>query len=207
MQSKRQKSEYVLLSLIYIIGRIVIYGLIVLSVILAYSVGRDYMGVRVIIKDALNKRASIVIKEEESDILPKVFTGNFLENDLLLNSSTYNDYSIRDFIYLSSTDFILIFPWQDSVTVISTEQIPYINGELKDNPENDENVNTVPPEWQDGKYKISLIRQDNSWKIDKMELIEVLPKALPLSPSPSVVSPSPVLSEKPSNEPVPSPNE
>ena len=99
MQSTRQKSEYVLLSLIYVIGRILIYGLIILSILLAYSFGRDYMGVRVIVKDALNKRASIIIKNDERDILQKVFTQNFLDNDALLNSDIYDNYLINRFFH------------------------------------------------------------------------------------------------------------
>ena len=206
MNKKRLSSEHILLSLTYIIGRILIYGLIVLFVLLAYSVGRDYMGISVIIKDGLNRRAAAIIKNEESgDILQKAFTQTFLENDALLSSDIYSgeDYLIRDFIYFSSTDFIIIFPWQNNVTVIATERIPYINGEYRREriPENaPDDFDTAPPQWQDGRYKITLIRNDNVWKITKMELIEPLEKVMP-----AVASPSPSPSQ--TSVPSPSPNE
>jgi len=170
----------------YLAGRLVLLGIAVGLVILAFFVCMDYMNINVLVRDGFYKRAATIIMEEDPSVLVKVFTKSFIDKDTLLKSRTYADYVVRGFNHKVDVDFRIIFPWDNVVEVTMTEKISYIDGELPEEsiPEGATGVDTAPPEWQDGRYKLTLVRAESVWKIAGMELVEALPKPEP-SPSPS----------------------
>jgi hypothetical protein len=168
--------------------------------------GMDYMNVSTLAKDGMQVRAEVVIKGSDPTTLSKVFSKGFLESDTLLSSSEYRQYQVTDFDYSADSNFVLVFPWQNSVTLRITEKIKNIAGHP--NPGAAENTPETPPAWKNAVYDVSIARYEDSWRIVSMELVEELPAPTP-SPSPSdeasaPVDTSPVSSASPSVSPVPS---
>lgn len=158
----------------YILTRIGIYlGILILAVLL-FFISMDYMNVRVLLKDSFLKRASVVIKGDDVSDLTQVFSKTFLENDRLLESTQYDEYVVRNFTYSMDIPLVIILPFQQSVEITVTERVPYIDGELPNESSSDKSK--TPPEWQDGRYKITVHRNGASWKITKMETVELLDK-------------------------------
>ncbi len=175
MKNRRPTSEYVLRALSFTLGQVILVICIGLSIAFAFSVGRDYMNINVLIKDGLYRRACVITMGDDSGVVSKVFTHAFLEKDAQLYSDVYEKYVIRSINHQTFTEFVVVLPWQSEVQVTAVERVPIINGEL---PAEllQPGEEPTPPEWQDGKYEITLVKVEGNWKIDKMELIEKLDK-------------------------------
>jgi hypothetical protein len=170
----------------YLVGRLLLWALAVGFIVLSFFVCMDYMNVNVLIRDGFYKRAATIMHiNEDASILIKVFTKSFIEKDTLLKSNTYDAYVIRSFNHKLDVDFKIIFPWDSTIEVNITERIPYIDGELpvssEDTKASDETIK--PPEWQDGRYTLTLARDKENWRITGMKLIKKLPKEASASPS------------------------
>jgi hypothetical protein len=111
-----------------------------------------------------------------------VFSKSFLENDTLINSDAYRPYKVSDFDYAADSGFVLIFPWQSSVTLRVTEKVTNISAQVI--PDTDSGLAPNPPAWENAVYDIKLIRYEGSWRIVSMKKLEVLPSPTPY-PSPS----------------------
>jgi len=192
---------------IYILKKFGWYLLIIILIIFGLFLSMDYMTVNTLVKDSFLLRAKVVMQGEDESELTNVFSKTFLQNDAKLDSTIYNDYNISNFIYDMEVGFTFIFPWQNEVKVIATERVSYVEGEpTASDTSSSEDEDGEVPEWQDGIYRITLIRSDGNWKITEMETIKLLDKEEPItqaSPIPSEsadpnVSPSASSSVSPS---------
>lgn len=191
----------------YLFSRLLIWGAAVLLVVLAFFMAMDYMNVSTLAKDGMQVRAEVILKDSDSTTLIKVFSKGFLENDTLLNSDKYSQYKVTDFDYSADNDFVLLFPWQNSVTLRITEKVKNITGQP--NAGAAENTAETPPAWTNAVYDVNIVRYEDSWRIVSMNLIKELPAPTP-SPSPSesgseAAGTSPVSS--PVTSAIPSPSE
>lgn len=161
----------------YLLSRIIILGIAAAFVVLSFFVCMDYMNVNILIRDGFYKRAATVMQiNGDPSILVKVFTKSFIDKDTLLSSHEYDDYIIRGFNHKLDVDFKLIFPWDRYIQIDITEKIPDIDGELPSEEEDDSAKSIQPPLWQDARYRLTLARDEDNWRITGMELLEKLPK-------------------------------
>ncbi|MFA5674960.1 MAG: hypothetical protein WDA65_00375 [Christensenellales bacterium] len=164
----------------YFFSRLIIAGMVVGLVMLSFLAAMDYMNVQVLIKDGLNLRADVIIKGNDPTPLTRVFSKNFLENDIPLNTTTYRSYIISSYEYNAKVGFAVIFPWHNTVTLRVTEEVSKIRGELYVMLDNTEKLSETPPEWDNAVYDITLMRFEDNWRIISLELVELLPKPPPL---------------------------
>lgn len=175
----------------FFFSRLLIAGCILALVLLSFNAAMDYMNVQVLIKDGLQLRADVVIKGEDPTPMAKVFSKNFLEQDTLLNSTAYRPYRVFSYDHKADVGFMLIMPWNNSVTLEVTEEVKNIRAELYVMAETDTQLPETPPYWDNAVYQITLMRFEDNWRIVSMELTRLLPKPSPTpSPTPSP-SPSP----------------
>jgi hypothetical protein len=193
------------------LSRLLIWGAAAALVVLAFFMAMDYMNVSTLAKDGMQVRAEVIIKRSDPTTLTKVFSKGFLESDGLLKANAYQQYAVSDFDYNAENDFVLVFPWQSSVTLRITEKVTNITGQPA--PNADESVSETPPVWTNAIYDVNVVRYEDSWRIVSMDLVEELPAPTP-SPSPSdspadsaPVDSSPVSSDTPSPSISPLPSE
>ncbi len=184
----------------YIFSRLLTWGIAVGLVVLAFFAAMDYMNVRILVHDGLQSRAATVIEGEDPTTLSKVFSKNFLENDELLNSNTYQPYDISDYKYDLDVGFALILPWQKQATLTVTESITDIEGTLYLATESDNGE--TPPTWAGAVYSLQVVRYEDNWRIVSMDTVELLPTPPPTpTPSPTAVpSPTATSSAEPDEE-------
>ncbi len=166
----------------YFFSRLIIWGAAVGLVLLAFFMAMDYMNASTLVKDGMQVRAEVVMKNSDPTTLAKVFSKGFLENDEILKSKAYSQYKITDFDYSADSEFALVFPWQGAVTLRVTEKVTGIVGQPLTG--TDTGISETPPLWKNAVYNVQLVRFEESWRIISMELIEVLPAPTP-TPSPT----------------------
>ncbi len=182
----------------FFLTRLLICGLVVGLVVLSFFAAMDYMTIQTMVKDGLQTRADVVIKDDDPSLLSKVFSKNFLEQDTLLNSSAYKSFDVSDYDYKSDIGFALVLPWQGTVTLRVTEKVTDIKAELFAD-EKGEAAPTSAPLWDNGIYDVSVTRYEDSWRIVSMKLVEMLPQPSPTPPPSATATPSPTPSPTPVN--------
>ena len=158
----------------YIVSRLLTWAIALGLVVLAFFMAMDYMNVRVLIQDGMKLRAEVVIEGDDPTTLSQVFSKSFLEQDELLDSDIYQQYSISDYDYNIDVGFSLIFPWEDTVTLQITEEVLDIEGEVYANLNNE--ISETPPQWDNAVYEMTLVRYEDNWRIVSMDVTEVLPQ-------------------------------
>lgn len=183
----------------FFLTRLLICGLVVALIALAFFAAMDYMSIQTLVKDGLQVRAEVVIKEEDPSMLSKVFSKSFLEQDTLLNSTAYEAFNVSSYDYKADIGMALVLPWQKTVTLRVTEEVSGIAAELFDEPEDEKTLDISVPYWDNGIYNVTVTRYEDSWRIVSMDIVEMLPKPTP-TPAPSVTTtPSPSPSPTPEN--------
>ncbi len=181
----------------FLLTRLLICGLVVGLIALAFFAALDYMSIQTLVKDGFQVRAEVVIKDEDPSLLSKVFSKSFLEQDTLLNSTAYKSFDVSGYDYKADIGLSLVLPWQNTVTLRVTEEVSDIKAELREEPEDEEVIDIAVPYWDNGIYNVTLTRYEDSWRIVSMELVEMLPKPTPTAAPSVTASPSPTPSPTP----------
>lgn len=178
----------------FFLTRLLICGVVVGAVALAFFAAMDYMNIQTLVKDGLQVRADVVIAGDDPSLLSKMFSKSFLEQDSLLKSTTYQPFDVSDFDYKSEVGFVLVLPWQNTVTLSITEQVTDIKAELYTTEEGAQ-TGASAPSWNNGVYDVTVTRYEDNWRIISMKLVKMLPQPT-MTPAPSATatpapSPSP----------------
>ena len=182
----------------FFLTRLLICGLVVGLVVLAFFAAMDYMNIQTLVKDGLQVRADVVIKDDDPSLLSKVFAKSFLEQDTLLKSTAYQPFDVSDYDYKSDVGFALVLPWQNTAVIRVTEKVSDIKAELNA-PEDDQTTEATVPLWDNGVYDVTVTRYEDNWRIVSMKLVEMLPQPSP-TPAPSVTAtPEPTPTPSPEN--------
>lgn len=180
----------------FFLTRLLICGIIIGLIALAFFAAMDYMNIQTLVKDGLKARSEAVIMGDDPSLLSKVFSKSFLEQDTLLKSTEYQQYIVSDFDYESNVSFALVLPWQNTATVRVTEEVSDIDAELYTTDGSDDTIaDETAPYWDNGIYDITLTRYEDNWRIVSMTLVEMLPQPT-ATPAPSI-SATPVATPTP----------
>ena len=82
------------------------------------------------------------------------------------------DYVITDFDYKLTIEKLWCWPWENYATCTVVERVPSITGTVLSSRKNE--VSSVVPKWQGGRYNITLINESGKWKIIGMQQITKL---------------------------------
>jgi len=134
----------------------------------------------VILDEGLEKRAEVILTQEEAERLNFYFHADFLSNDRALEgafdgTSIYDDYTITDFEYDLKIEKLWAWPWDNFATCTVVERVPSIKGSVVSSRKSE--ASPVVPSWQGGRYDITLVKVDGTWKIIGMQQTTVLMEA------------------------------
>ena len=159
--------------------------LLILTICLAILACAFYMcmntaNVYIVLDDGLEKRVSVILTREDAPELNKYFHADFLAVDPALNaafdgSSPYVDYTITGFEHKLEIESLWAWPWDDYATCTVVERVPVITGKPLSNRRSEVPAN--PPDWQGGRYEITLVRVSGRWKIAGMRQTSIIVEA------------------------------
>lgn len=168
----------------YLFSRILVWAAIIPIIVLSFFAAMDYMNVRILTSDGLKARADYIIKGDDPTQFSKVFSKGFLDNDDMLHSNIYRQYIVSDYDYDIKLPIVIILPWKKSVTLRIEENVDDIDAKIYSGTENTTEISETPPEWQNAKYDVTLVRYEDNWRIVSMELVELLPESTPSQETP-----------------------
>lgn len=134
----------------------------------------------VVLNDGLEKRVEVILTQEDAEELNYFFHADFLSNDRALEgafdgTSVYDDYTITDFEYELKIEKLWAWPWDNYATCTVVERVPSITGSVISSRKSE--VSATIPSWQGGRYDITLVRNNGTWKIIGMQQTTVLIEA------------------------------
>ena len=156
--------------------------LVVLCILLGMLVCGFFMcmnlsNVYIILDEGLEKRVEVILTREDAEELNKYFHYDFLNADPALagafdGTSIYDDYTITGFDYELTVEKLWSWPWDDYATCTIVERVPEIKGKVISSRVTE--LPSSPPDWQGGRYNITLVREEGSWKIIGMQQTTIL---------------------------------
>ncbi|MBE5772877.1 MAG: hypothetical protein E7337_02945 [Clostridiales bacterium] len=148
-------------------------GMLVCGFYMALNISNIY----VILNDGLEKRVDVILTRQEAEELNKYFHADFLIADPALagaldGSSAYVDYNIKDFEYELTIEKLWAWPWDVYANCTVVERVPEIKGSVISSRKSE--VSEKIPDWQGGRYDITLVKVNGLWKIIGMQQTTVL---------------------------------
>ena len=148
-------------------------------------------------QEGMLTRAEVVMQDEDRAELTKYFADSFIDKDELLSQNAYSGYVIRGFNHDIEFESVNTSMLSSKGTAVIYERVTSIDGEKPDSAEDEdeEDKKSAPPAWQNAKYKASLRKTNGIWKIELLEVEEILPTP----------TPQPTATPTPSDDPTPTP--
>lgn len=151
----------------------VLAGMLVCGFFMCINISNIY----VILDEGLEKRVEVILTRKEAEELNKYFHYDFLTADPALagafdGTSVYDNYNITGFDYEMKIEKLWAWPWDQYATCTVTEEVPKIKGKVLSS-----RVSDVPseiPEWQGGRYNLTLVKDNGLWKIIGMQQTAVI---------------------------------
>ena len=182
----------------FVASRLVIFSIVAALLILAFYLAMNTSNIYLLLNDGMTARASVILTRKNADELVNYFTNDFLLGDETLNiglssASPYIDYSITDFKYNLSLEWVWAWPWENSATATIVERVPRITGKALDSKQSLVKrgaLSPSPPSWYGGRYTVKLVRQDGRWKIDQLTQTQLIIEEATPAPSSAPARPS-----------------
>ena len=171
--------------LLYIIGKLLAVAIIAAAVVFAWLTAMNSMNINVVAKDAFAKRNSVILEPLENEntaLLPKLFTEEYLEKSHLDTQRANASYVIANYDERITIPFAIILPWQDEAEI----EVQNIVQDVKAKVSTTLAYNPVEEFIESGRYKVSFTKvKEGSWKVSDIELIEeIVPESVLPVPTP-----------------------
>lgn len=165
----------------FILGRLLLICLLGALLVCGFYMCLNTANIYIIVTDGMQKRADVILTREDAAALNFYFHPDFLTRDRALEgafdgTSAYMDYTITDFEYDLKVESLWAWPWDYTATCTVTERMPEIKGSVISGRSNEVSPNI--PQWQGGKYSLTLTKQDGAWKIIGMQQKSVIVEAV-----------------------------
>lgn len=158
----------------YIFGKALAVALAAALVVGAFYTALATTNVQVVVKDAFAKRASVILEpidNNDTALLDKIFTREYLNESKLDTQKTNKDYVITNFIQRTDADLAIVWPWMTEVTIQVKDVVDGISARLTDTAGS--NYQAVDKFIENGIYQVTLVKQDGSkWLVSDIKLLE-----------------------------------
>ena len=157
--------------------RLVILCILAGMLVCGFFMCMNISNIFIILDEGLEKRVEVNLTPEEAEELNKYFHYDFLTADPALagafnGTSAYDNYNITDFDYEMKIEKLWAWPWDQYATCTVTELVPKIEGKVLSSRAAD--VSPEIPEWQGGRYNLTLVKDNGLWKIIGMQQTAVI---------------------------------
>lgn len=168
----------------YLATRLIATCVVLAILVVGFYYAMNVANMQVVLKDGMAKRAQTVMMGQSEAELTKYFQQTFLDRDEVLvltrnGKSPYTDYTVNGIDHRVSMAWMWCWPWEDRARADIVEEIPKIDGRIKSGLQaaalaegGEERLS--PPRWPSAKYRATLVREDGKWKIQSLQLLEVL---------------------------------
>lgn len=156
----------------FIASRLILICILLGMLVCAFYMCLNTANIYVILTDGLEQRAEVILTQQDAEKLNYYFHADFLSTDPALEgafdgSSVYDDYTITDFEYELTIERLWAWPWDSHATCTVVERVPEITGSVISSRKSE--ASATIPSWRGGRYDLTLLKVNGSWKIIGMQ--------------------------------------
>lgn len=161
----------------FIAGRMILICVLLGMLVCGFFMALNGSNIYVVLNDGMEKRCSVILTRQQAEELNKYFHADFLIADEALEGalngmSAYSDYAITDFDYQLTIEKLWAWPWDTYANCTVVERVPSITGSVISSRRNE--VSERIPQWQGGRYDVTLVKVGGVWKIIGMQQKTIL---------------------------------
>lgn len=138
---------------------------------LAFTVCARLSSAYIIINEGMAQRAQLILQEGTKEQLRPYFTQECIDADGKLSDASYKQYTVDNYSYSLSFESFSLWPWQSDIQVELVEQVESIQGTVLSSAMN---FPPKPPKWTAMRYRLTLVQQEDSWKIHVLTPLELV---------------------------------
>lgn len=163
-------NQYVRNATVYALKRFILFLILVLVSIIAFSIAFNQFRVRIFVTDAYTARANVILENTDTSALENFFDEDYLRIDPMLAERPYELYDVSRYDYDLNIDYISV-GWiaPNKASVVFSEYVTEIKGQYSGTADQKIGLPDTPPEWTPAKYKVKLKKTDGRWYIVEME--------------------------------------
>ncbi len=204
--------SYLLRLIWFVVKNALIVVIVVVLVNLAFFYSSNISNIYVLLADAMQKRAAVVMHMEqvEPSELNNYFYKDCILKDDLLNDKRYEDFNVIEIMHDIEMEWVWLAPNRDVATVKMLDRVWMIDAryEPADKSEADEQSGdkaNKAPKWENAEYELVLRRSNGIWRIYSMKKVKdiVLPEIIPAKTLAPSLTPEPTEKATPTPEPTP----
>ena len=139
----------------------------------AFTVCARLSGMYVLVNEGMALRFEFILQDASLTDMRSYFTEKCLLSDSRLQDMTYADYTVTGYTYSLEFSGLSVWPWQSFIQADVIEKADGITGSSN----TDDGV--PPPVWTPLKYRITAVKENGSWHIDSVTVLEVNPAEAP----------------------------
>lgn len=153
--------------------RLICIALFLLLCIGSFTVCARLSGLYVLVNEGMALRFEFILKDASLTDMRHYFTEKCLLGDARLQDTAYAEYTVTGYSYSLDFTRISVWPWQSTIEADVIEKAESITGT------SNETDSSAPPAWAPLKYRIKAVKENGSWRIDSVTVLEVNPAETP----------------------------
>lgn len=157
----------------------------------SFTVCARLSGLYVLVNEGMALRFEFILQDASLADMRHYFTEKCLLSDSRLQDLTYADYTVTGYTYSLSFSHLSVWPWQNDIRADVTEKAEGITGIAN------AGGDAAPPPWTPLKYRIRAVKEDGSWRIDSVTVLEVNPLEAPAATFDPQATPLPMATPTP----------
>lgn len=171
--------------------RIFLIVLFLLLCIGSFTVCARLSGLYVLVNEGMSLRFEFILQDASLSDMRHYFTEKCLLADARLQDTTYAEYTVTGYSYSLSFSRLSVWPWKKTIEADVIEKAENITGT------GNEIETSAPPAWSPLKYRIKAVKENGSWRIDSVVVLEVNPAEAPAATFAPDATPLPMATAAP----------
>ena len=146
-----------------------------------FMIAGELSSLTLILNEGMTARAEYILTGTGRDKLSNYFTDEYLLlSDITEQRLVYARFKVTEHAYRLEPERFWCWPWNVRLTVTVREYMPYLNGYLPESAMTESEKLSGEaiflPSWPSREWRLTFIKTDGFWKIDRMDFVRILPK-------------------------------
>ena len=172
-----ERSQEMLTKRNYFTRKWLIVMAVIIILLVIFVIAMQVMNGIVLTGEAMSARVNYVLAPSQDDetTATQYFTQGYIDGRLKELKDVYEPYTVNNYVHTAKVKWAFAWPWSVTMTARVEENVRNLSGELvsaEDVIEGaDSELAETPPAWENGVYKVTMVKVDGKWKVSNIKLI------------------------------------
>lgn len=150
---------------VYTLERIILIVVVAMLLLFSGITAFNLSNIYIVITEAMDKQAQVVLDDLPAERLTKYFTSNYLNNEFYWLEKRYQSVDITSYEHSAKVHMSVPVPWAKEAYITVEDMVTNIVPAPYQDEKGNE-VKPIVPKWENSTQKLRLIYTEGRWKID-----------------------------------------